>query len=82
MMKDNPSIHILIAGETAEGNERDNLHLSQRRADYVRNYFQQKGVGKNRMKATGLGSLRDPYQNESQVTREHKRRADIIITDY
>lgn len=58
-MKDNPSIKIELSCHTdSRGNDKDNLTLSQKRADEISNYLSLRGVAPRRIAAHGYGESR------------------------
>lgn len=58
-MKDNPSIKIELSCHTdSRGNDKDNLTLSQKRADEISNYLSLHGVAPRRIVAHGYGETR------------------------
>jgi hypothetical protein len=69
---DNPTYRLKVSGHTnSDGNAQDNMILSQKRAESIREYFITKGgMDKNRIEAVGYGSTK-PLRSE--VTQEDKR---------
>ena len=81
VLKDRPKIHIRIEGHTdSRGNNRYNLKLSQRRADSVRRYMENQGVGNNRMVSVGYGETRPIASNRTRAGRAMNRRVEFFIT--
>ena len=59
ILSDNKNVKIELSCHTdSRGNDRDNLILSQARADHAAEYLIQKGINKDRIIAVGYGSLR------------------------
>jgi outer membrane protein OmpA-like peptidoglycan-associated protein len=73
---------IVIEGHTdSTGSETMNDHLSQRRAESVREYFVANGtLSKDKIVAVGYGSKRPLASNQSVEGRAINRRIDLIIT--
>jgi outer membrane protein OmpA-like peptidoglycan-associated protein len=59
VLKDNPQINVRIAGYTsAQGSEKVNQALSEKRANAVRNYLIEKGIAPERISVIGYGRTR------------------------
>jgi outer membrane protein OmpA-like peptidoglycan-associated protein len=73
---------VIIGGHTdSTGSENFNEHLSQQRADAVRQYFVANGtLPYEKIIAVGYGSMRPIASNATQSGRAMNRRIDIIIT--
>ena len=71
-MLDNPTYRLKISGHTnSEGNAQNNMLLSQKRAESIREYILNKGgFDNNRIEAAGFGSTK-PLRSE--VTQEDKK---------
>jgi outer membrane protein OmpA-like peptidoglycan-associated protein/tetratricopeptide (TPR) repeat protein len=55
-LKWNPSIEVEVQVHTdARGNEKDNLLLSQKRAEYITDYLALQGIHPRRLRAKGMG---------------------------
>ncbi len=81
LLKDNPSIHILIQGNTDNsGSAALNQNLSQERATSVMNYLIQHGIASDRLKAKGYGEANPVEPNISQGARAINRRVTIQYT--
>jgi outer membrane protein OmpA-like peptidoglycan-associated protein len=71
---------VRIEGHTdSSGPEEDNLFLSQDRADAVRRYLIQKGVGKEKLEAIGFGESRPIDTNDTPEGRAINRRVEFFI---
>jgi len=71
---------IEIQGHTDQrGSRRYNLHLSQKRAESVKRYLVNKGVGDNRLKATGYGKGRLKCQAKTVLCWSTNRRVEFVI---
>jgi outer membrane protein OmpA-like peptidoglycan-associated protein len=58
-LKENPNMHVRMAGYTsAEGTEKINQELSERRATTVRDYLIEKGIAPERITVIGYGRTR------------------------
>ena len=73
---------VIIGGHTdSTGSENLNEHLSQQRADAVRQYFvANETLPYEKIIAVGYGSMRPIASNATQSGRAMNRRIDIIIT--
>jgi outer membrane protein OmpA-like peptidoglycan-associated protein len=73
---------VIIGGHTdSTGSENFNEHLSQKRADAVRQYFvANQTLPYEKIIAVGYGSMRPIASNATQSGRAMNRRIDIIIT--
>ena len=73
---------LVIEGHTdSTGSEAMNEHLSQKRAEAVREYFVANGtLPEGRIVAVGFGSQRPLASNETTEGRAINRRIDVIIT--
>jgi outer membrane protein OmpA-like peptidoglycan-associated protein len=72
--------NLTIEGHTdSQGTDANNLSLSQRRADAVRDYIVAKGYQADLVKATGLGEGRPIADNAGPEGRANNRRVEIVI---
>jgi outer membrane protein OmpA-like peptidoglycan-associated protein len=73
---------VIIGGHTdSTGSEDLNEHLSQKRADAVRQYFVANGtLPYEKIIAVGYGSMRPLASNATENGRAMNRRIDVIIT--
>lgn len=79
-LKLKPHLKIEIAGHTdSEGEENQNLTLSQARAEAVKSYLISKGISASRMLAKGYGESKPIAENESEAGRALNRRTEIVI---
>lgn len=75
-----PDRQITIEGYTdAQGSDDSNRQLSQRRADAVRAYLEQRGVDPSRLRAVGRGELNPIASNDTAEGRASNRRVEIIV---
>jgi outer membrane protein OmpA-like peptidoglycan-associated protein len=79
-LEENPTITIAIQGHTDnEGNADNNLALSQRRAEGVRDYLISLGIEANRLEAKGFGQTQPKVPNSSAENKAKNRRTDFVI---
>jgi OOP family OmpA-OmpF porin len=84
VIKKNPQIKkIEVQGHaSAEGSDRHNLNLSDRRAKSVREYLVKKaGIGKDMLTAKGYGETQPIADNETEDGRVANRRVEFVITE-
>ena len=75
LLDDNPDGNLIIEGHTSsDGEEDDNLELSKRRADAVRDYLISVGVNPDRLKTEGYGEERPLSDNDTMEGRLTNRR--------
>ncbi len=71
---------ILIAGYTdSSGTKKNNLKISKRRANSVKEYFIKKGIKEDRLEAVGYGEENPIASNKTAKGREKNRRIEIKI---
>ena len=71
---------LSVEGHTdSQGSDSDNLGLSQRRADAVRNYLLQRGYAADLVQAHGLGEGQPVADNDNAEGRANNRRVEIVI---
>lgn len=79
-LNNQPSLRMEVAGHTDNiGSPAYNLVLSQQRADTVRNYLMDKGVGESRMTAVGYGQNQPVADNDTEEGRAQNRRVEFRI---
>lgn len=77
-----PNRTVAIEGYTdSMGSEESNQLLSERRADSVKRYLIGRGIGSNRLNATGRGENAPVADNESLAGRQQNRRVEVIISE-
>lgn len=80
LMAKNPTIKIQISGHTDSiGSDEYNLNLSEKRAQVVVRYLQNKGIAQNRMKSVGYGESKPLLPNDSEKNRAINRRVVFTI---
>jgi outer membrane protein OmpA-like peptidoglycan-associated protein len=82
-MKASPTMSIELAGHTdSDGNDEDNMILSQRRADAVKKYLTDKGIASNRILTKGYGEKVPLVENNSDANKAKNRRTEVrVITE-
>ena len=81
VLKDQPDNKIVVEGHTdSRGGDQMNQELSRNRADSVRQYLVNHGVGGDQISASGLGSSRPVADNKSAEGRADNRRVEIVVT--
>lgn len=79
--KRHPKRTALIEGFTdSDGNERDNLDLSARRAGAVRDALVAQGVFADRLSVRGHGEAHPASTNATQAGRQANRRVEIVLS--
>lgn len=74
------TLAVEVAGHTDNvGGDADNLSLSQRRAEAVRNYLISRGVSATRLSARGYGATEPVADNTTDEGRRQNRRTEIRI---
>ncbi len=83
VIKAHPEItHLRVEGHTDRaGSSGFNLHLSQRRAEAVRNRLIEDGVDAERLEAVGYGDERPIATNDTRAGRTQNRRVEFVVVD-
>lgn len=80
VLQENPRWGIVIQGHTdTVGNEKENLSLSENRANTVKEYLLSEGVESERIKIEALGSSTPLSSNASEEERAKNRRVVISL---
>lgn len=80
MMKENPSMIIQLEGHTDYvGAAADNLKLSQRRVESVKNYVAAKGIAKSRLKTKAFGGSQPLSRDNTPEAHRLNRRVEVRI---
>ena len=73
-------LSIQLLGHTDNvGSSQDNLQLSQKRVDAVKEYLVDKGCETNRIKVLGFGETKPVDTNDTETGRAKNRRVEITI---
>lgn len=79
-MKQYPERNVLIEGHTDNtGSQRQNLGLSQQRADSVGTKIAAHGISTRHITTRGLGQRLPVASNTTAEDRQHNRRVDVTI---
>ena len=71
---------VVVEGYTdSKGSQRNNMDLSQRRAESVRAYLVTRGVSSGKISARGMGPDRPVADNANAEGRANNRRVEIVI---
>jgi outer membrane protein OmpA-like peptidoglycan-associated protein len=77
-----PDRTVVIEGYTDNvGSEGYNQALSERRADSVKSYLAEQGIGAMRLSASGKGESDAVGSNDSATGRQQNRRVEVIISN-
>jgi outer membrane protein OmpA-like peptidoglycan-associated protein/Tfp pilus assembly protein PilF len=80
MLLENPNMRIRINGHTDnEGADIDNMLLSDRRAQSVRNFLIGNGISADRLEARGFGETVPIASNDSPEGRQQNRRTEFVL---
>jgi len=79
-LKENADLRLEIEGHTCNiGTAEYNLALGERRANAVREYLQQNGIGADRLRTVSYGEERPKHDNSREETRRLNRRAALLV---
>ncbi len=82
LLQTEPDKKIRVEGHTdSSGEANANLHLSEQRANAVRDALISMGVSAERISATGMGQDFPIASNENEAGRARNRRVDVILLD-
>ncbi len=80
LLGQNPQVTITVTGHTdSQGNDFDNLALSQERVQAILNYWTRAGVDPNRITIIGKGEAEPIDDNTTPEGRQFNRRVEFII---
>lgn len=75
-------VRIRLEGHTDNvGSETSNLHLSERRAEAVKNYLISKGIPNDRLSSKGLGASKPIADNATSEGRAQNRRTEVRLVE-
>jgi Mg-chelatase subunit ChlD len=79
-LKDYSNVTVEIAGHTdSNGEEKDNIKLSQNRAVEIKKYLVSKGIDSKRISTVGYGESAPKYPNDSEENKTLNRRIEAKI---
>lgn len=79
-LKNNPSAHVLIEGNTDNrGTNEYNLALGERRAMSAKAYLREFGIEESRIRTVSYGEERPLFSGQSEDDYAHNRRDDFIL---
>lgn len=82
-LKSNPKVKIELAGHTDNrGIPSQNVKLSQKRVDKVKDYLVSKGIDGKRISGKGYGGSNPIASNEAEETRQLNRRVEFTIKKF
>ena len=80
MLELNKEIQIEISGHTDnDGNDDDNMELSENRAKSVVDWLVNKGISSSRLSYKGFGETRPIVENSSKENKAKNRRTELTI---
>lgn len=80
LMRENPGMVIQLEGHTDYiGAANDNLRLSQRRVEAVKNYLASKGIARSRMKTKAFGGSEPLSREDTPEAHRLNRRVEVRI---
>ncbi len=78
-LQSNPDVSVNVNGYCdAIGGDEYNVKLSQRRADAVSNYLQEKGIAASRLMTHGYGKTDFVATNDTAEGRAQNRRVELV----
>lgn len=81
VMHENPEVSVEVQGYSDNiGSEKNNLKMSQLRADAVKNYLVARGVAESRVKSVGYGSANPISDNKDANGRAMNRRIEFKVS--
>ncbi|HWK99009.1 MAG TPA: OmpA family protein [Parapedobacter sp.] len=80
LLADYPEASLIVDGHTdATGTEEYNQWLSEKRAESVKAYIADHGIGANRITINGYGQAKPIAANNTKEGREQNRRVEVTI---
>jgi outer membrane protein OmpA-like peptidoglycan-associated protein len=81
LVNDHPQIKITLEGHTDDtGSDDLNQHLSEDRANAVKDYLVSKNVDPARISVAGFGKTRPAGDNATTVGKKMNRRVEFIVS--
>ncbi len=76
-----PSLHVSVEGHTdSVGSDEYNQSLSELRAQAVRDYFVQQGIGSSSIEFHGYGKTAPIASNDTPEGRQQNRRVELVLS--
>ena len=80
-MRSKPTVEIELAGHTDnQGDFDQNVLLSKKRVELVKEYLTKSGIAATRISTRGYGPTRPVASNKSEATRHLNRRVEMTVT--
>ena len=77
------AITLVVTGHTDSfGTDAQNLALSQRRVDAVKQYFVDQGIAPERIEAIGMGESDPTADNDTAEGRQANRRVEFLVENF
>ncbi len=77
-LKENKTMNVSVEGHAdSKGSDDYNMRLSEKRANYVKNYLTKKGVEKSRVTTAFFGESKPADTNDTDAGRANNRRVEI-----
>lgn len=74
-------LHLAVEGHTDSiGTDEYNRRLSEQRADAVRDYLVQQGIGSEAITASGFGKSEPVASNDTPEGRQQNRRVELVVS--
>ena len=83
ILRDNPALIVYINGHTSSGNngdENQNMILSQNRANSVKKYLESQGIDSKRLIAAGYGSSQPLNNGRRGTDKALNRRVELKLS--
>lgn len=82
-LKENPKVRIELMGHTdGRGVHADNVRLSQKRVNKVKEYLVSKGIDTRRISGKGFGGSKPIAGNDTEESRRMNRRVEFVIKKF
>jgi outer membrane protein OmpA-like peptidoglycan-associated protein len=74
-------LHLAVEGHTDSiGTDEYNRHLSEQRADAVRDYLVAQGISSDAITASGFGKSEPVASNDTPEGRQQNRRVELVVS--